>query len=267
MISKCPICSKQFELLRKNKKYCSPKCAKEAQKEYYRKYFKSDRGKSTLAKYNKSDKGKVVRKKIMAKYFKSEKGKEAIKRADNNEKAKDRRNKYFKTEKGKDLLKKYKKTEKGRTVAKKAQKKWLEKTDYYKNISKDPVKREKRNREASERRKKRLKVDIEYKLTNTLRSRFTHWFRRKGEKKNTSIMKLVGCTKTELKKHLESQFKDGMTWDNYGEWHIDHIKPLATFDIKDPVQVAKASHYTNLQPLWAKENLTKSKKLNYKWKF
>ena len=84
----------------------------------------------------------------MAKYFKTEKGKEALRKNTFSEKVKEYRKvysaKYAKTEKGKAILNKYKKTEKGRAVAKKAQKKWLEKTDYYKNISKDPVKREKR---------------------------------------------------------------------------------------------------------------------------
>jgi hypothetical protein len=263
----CPICSKQFKLLRKNKKkYCSTDCAKGAQKAYQKKYFQSDKGKAALAKYQKSKKGKATAKKALAKYFKSEKGKAAMKKVLNSEKSKQYRSEYYKSPEGKKMLyaaiTKYKKTEKGRAVAKKANKKWLEKTQYYKNISKDPVKREKRNREASERHKKRWETDVEYKLAYTLRGRFRQWFRRKGEKKNTSIMKLVGCTKTKLKKHLESQFKVGMTWDNYGEWHIDHIKPLAAFDIKDPAQVAEASHYTNLQPLWAMENFTKSKKRN-----
>ena len=226
----CPICSKQFKLLRKNKKkYCSTDCAKGAQKAYQKKYFQSDKGKAALAKYQKSKKGKATAKKALAKYFKSEKGKAAMKKVLNSEKSKQYRSEYYKSPEGKKMLyaaiTKYKKTEKGRAVAKKANKKWLEKTQYYKNISKDPVKREKRNREASERHKKRWETDVEYK-------------------------------------HLESQFKVGMTWDNYGEWHIDHIKPLAAFDIKDPAQVAEASHYTNLQPLWAMENFTKSKKRN-----
>lgn len=59
---------------------------------------------------------------------------------------------------------------------------------------------------------------------------------------------------------MERQFKPGMSWDNYGQygWHIDHIKPLARFDLRDPVQVKQAWHYTNLQPLWWHENLAKS---------
>lgn len=63
----------------------------------------------------------------------------------------------------------------------------------------------------------------------------------------------------ELIVHLESKFRPGMTWENRGKkgWHIDHIKPLSAFDLTDPGQVSDACHYTNLQPLWWKENLDK----------
>ena len=73
---------------------------------------------------------------------------------------------------------------------------------------------------------------------------------------------LVGCSPDELVAHLEGQFKPGMTWDNHGRhgWHIDHIIPLAAADVSDPEQVALVAHYTNLQPLWAKENLSKGSK-------
>ena len=59
---------------------------------------------------------------------------------------------------------------------------------------------------------------------------------------------------------LEAQFLPGMTWDNHGEWHIDHIRPCASFDFSDPQQQKECSHYSNLQPLWAKDNLSKSDK-------
>lgn len=65
----------------------------------------------------------------------------------------------------------------------------------------------------------------------------------------------------ELRAHLEAQFQAGMSWDNYGEWHIDHIKPLASFDLEDTDQLKLACHYTNLQPLWAKDNLSKGAKM------
>ena len=70
---------------------------------------------------------------------------------------------------------------------------------------------------------------------------------------------LIGCSLEELKKHLESQFKPGMSWKNRGRngWHIDHIKPCASFDLSKSEEQHKCFHYSNLQPLWAKENLRK----------
>ena len=73
-------------------------------------------------------------------------------------------------------------------------------------------------------------------------------------------MKLIGCDIPHLIKHLESNFKDGMTWDNYGKWHVDHIQPCISFDLEDINQQKKCFHYTNLQPLWAKENWLKGDK-------
>jgi hypothetical protein len=67
----------------------------------------------------------------------------------------------------------------------------------------------------------------------------------------------VGCTPEFLKQYLASQFQPGMSWDNHGAWHIDHRKPCASFDLTDPAQQKACFHYTNLQPLWAEENLRK----------
>jgi hypothetical protein len=63
----------------------------------------------------------------------------------------------------------------------------------------------------------------------------------------------------QLRQHLEAQFTDGMSWDNYGRdgWHIDHIRPCASFDLTDPEQQRQCFHYTNLQPLWAADNIRK----------
>lgn len=72
--------------------------------------------------------------------------------------------------------------------------------------------------------------------------------------------KLLGCSLPELRRHLEKKFQPGMAWNNHGfrGWHIDHIRPLAKFNLRDPAQQQAAFHFTNLQPLWAKENLEKS---------
>jgi hypothetical protein len=74
----------------------------------------------------------------------------------------------------------------------------------------------------------------------------------------TKTRDFLGCTDEFLQKYLISKFSDGMTVENYGEWHIDHIKPCSSFDLTDPEQQKLCFHYTNLQPLWAEENLIKS---------
>jgi hypothetical protein len=68
-----------------------------------------------------------------------------------------------------------------------------------------------------------------------------------------------------LKKHLESLFEEGMTWENWNRegWHIDHIKPLSSFDLRKEEEQRKAMHYTNLQPLWAEENIKKGNKVDW----
>jgi hypothetical protein len=73
--------------------------------------------------------------------------------------------------------------------------------------------------------------------------------------------RLVGCSLEALRRHLESQFRKGMSWENYGDWHIDHILPCASFNLTDPAEQRRCFHYTNLQPLWAKENLSKGARI------
>lgn len=82
-------------------------------------------------------------------------------------------------------------------------------------------------------------------------------------KKGKTWRELVGYTIEELKSHLEKQFKDGMTWENYGQWHVDHIRPIASFTITSPdcADFKVCWALSNLQPLWAKENLTKGARL------
>lgn len=101
------------------------------------------------------------------------------------------------------------------------------------------------------------KNNIQYKLRRSLRGRLFHAIN--DNFKNGSAVKDLGCTIDELKTYLESKFQPGMSWDNWTTdgWHIDHIKPLASFDLTDRNQFLEACHYTNLQPLWAKDNLIK----------
>jgi hypothetical protein len=110
---------------------------------------------------------------------------------------------------------------------------------------------------------KRRRRDVDYRLRLTLRNRLCAAISRGKGKKIESSISLVGCTVFELRAHLESQFQPGMTWDNYGlhGWHIDHIIPCASFDLTDPEQQKACFHYTNLQPLWAEDNLKKGARL------
>lgn len=113
-------------------------------------------------------------------------------------------------------------------------------------------------------KEKRL-TDIEFKIKSALRSRTSKAIKSKNGTKSYKTMDLIGCSILKLKEHLESQFVDGMSWDNYSHqgWNIDHIKPCASFDLTDVEEQKKCFHYTNLQPLWAVDNYKKGKKLNY----
>jgi hypothetical protein len=138
----------------------------------------------------------------------------------------------------------------------------------YQVVNKDKIKdyqktwRESNKNTRNVKRRERTMYDVQYKLSGSLRRRLRCALR--GNYKSGSAVKDLGCTIDELKTYLESKFLNGMTWDNYGlrGWHIDHIKPLSSFDLSDRKQMLEACHYTNLQPLWAKDNLVKSDNLN-----
>ena len=82
--------------------------------------------------------------------------------------------------------------------------------------------------------------------------------RRFMKHKHCKSEELCGCSWAELVTHIENQFSDNMSWENYGDWHIDHIKPCAAFDLTDKNQVSECFHFSNLQPLWKQDNLSKS---------
>ena len=108
-------------------------------------------------------------------------------------------------------------------------------------------------------RRKKYKEDVGYKIRTVLRNRFKQAF------KNGKFVDSQGCTMDELKIYLQSQFQDGMNWGNYGcqegQWSIDHIYPLSKFDLTKESERMKAFHYSNLQPLWHRDNLRKSNKI------
>lgn len=106
---------------------------------------------------------------------------------------------------------------------------------------------------------KTLKKNPLIRVKKNLRNRLRIGLRVKKWKKTTKFYDYIGCSQLELKTHLEGQFKENMTWQNYGEWEIDHIIPLSS--AKTPEEMYKLCHYSNLQPLWAIDNLSKSNKI------
>jgi hypothetical protein len=98
-----------------------------------------------------------------------------------------------------------------------------------------------------------------YKLERNLRKRLAMAIKKCS--KSGSAVRDLGCSIRELRTYLESKFDNKMNWGNYGRygWHIDHVAPLSAFDLTNPEAIKKACHYTNLQPLWWKDNLSKGK--------
>jgi len=123
----------------------------------------------------------------------------------------------------------------------------------YRKNKKEEIAQYKRNWEKARRN------EPEFKLKRNLRRRVHHAL--KGENKSDNTMKLIGCTIPEFKSYIESLFLPGMTWENYGpySWHIDHIKPCYSFDLTIPEEQQKCFHYTNQRPLWAKDNLSRTR--------
>jgi hypothetical protein len=113
--------------------------------------------------------------------------------------------------------------------------------------------------------KERFLVDPGYRVTRNLRNRL--WYALKGKNKGGHMFDLLGCTLEFLWKHLEEAFLPGMTRSNYGVWHIDHIRPIDSFDnLSDVEQQKICFHYTNLQPLWGRDNLSKGGSRNLRCK-
>lgn len=119
--------------------------------------------------------------------------------------------------------------------------------------------REEHREKINKRRREKRKENINFRLRTIISNRIKMALSR-GSKNSTSY-ELTGCSWEHLKLYLESQFRVGMSWDNFGDWHIDHIKPCCSFDLTDIEQQKLCFHYTNLQPLWAIDNLKKSGKL------
>lgn len=95
------------------------------------------------------------------------------------------------------------------------------------------------------------------RVTQSLRARLRVVLRK--QKASDSMVVLLGCSRDHLRRHLESRFQPGMTWENYGRygWHVDHVIPCSAFDLTNPDEVRKCFHFSNLQPLWWRDNIIK----------
>lgn len=108
--------------------------------------------------------------------------------------------------------------------------------------------------------KNRRHNDINFKMACNMRRRVRCAISRGGYSKSARLSEYLGCDWSTFKQHIESKFTEGMSWYNHGDWHLDHIKPLCLFNLSNKEEMLKAGHYTNLQPLWAKDNLSKGSK-------
>jgi len=117
----------------------------------------------------------------------------------------------------------------------------------YNSLNKDAIR---------EYEKKRYDEEPLFRLAHNLRTLTIQAFKAKSWRKNSATSEMLGAEYETVFKHLENQFTEGMSWTNKGEWHIDHIIPLASAINEDELYLL--NHYTNLQPLWAKENQSKN---------
>ena len=275
----CPVCKIKFIHSDRRKKFCSIKCKTEGAKEYNKKYNQSDNYKKSKKKWIKSQKGKEY----LKKYSQTETFKEYQKKYKKlvRDRAKgvleitclkcnikfihsDRRKKFCsikcKTEGAKEYNKKYRKTDKFKKSLRR-----YRTSDKGKAADKRTYETRKKNGKfqmwQSKYEKERRKSDPEFKLKSSMRKRLYIFLKSSNMKKTNKTFKMIGCTPKFLKEYLEKKFKPGMTWDNHtiNGWHVDHQIPLDS--AKNEEELEKLMHYTNLQPMWAVDNIKKSNKI------
>ena len=195
-----------------------------------------------VKEYQKENKDKLNE--YQKEYYKSNKDKIKEYQKENKDKIKENRKEYYKEyyKKNKENKKEYYKENKDKIK------------EYYKE-NKDKLKERQK-----EYIKNRKLSDPLFKMKCNLRARTSQAFKNKGYSKNTKTQEMLGVDWEIAKKHIERLFTKGINWDNYGEWHIDHIIPLASANTTE--RLKELCHYTNLQPLWAIDNLSKSDSIN-----
>jgi hypothetical protein len=209
---------------------------KSCQKEYRKEYRKNNKEKIKEKKKEYYENNKEYFKELYKnniEYFK-EKHKEYKEK--NKEKIKEKRKEYFKE---------YRKNNKEKIKEKNKK--------YYENN------KEYHNEYNKEYQKNKKQTNPLFKLRGNIRGLIRQSIKRKGYTKRSQTYNILGCTYEEFKKHLENQFTKGMSWENQGEWHLDHIYPVSL--AKDEEELYKLNHYTNFQPLWAEDNFKKGNKI------
>ena len=234
----CPTCGNGFEYIRSDKVYCNPKCYPSLDKELLSKKNKMYRSKpKAQARIKTYRRLPHVKKKAC----------ERVKAA------------YWKDPE------KYRKLGRHESLTQEQiEKKRIANREY---MSKNGRKNYYANHEENKEKLRnyvnnRLKTDVQYALNSRFRSLMNQHLRYKGIPKNCRTYEGVGYTPNELKLHFESQFTDGMSWDNMSEWHIDHIRPVASFNFTttECEDFKKCWALNNLQPLWAMDNFSKGNK-------
>ena len=280
----CPICENKFSKILNAQRYCSTECIKK------NKYNKSQLRKEKNKQYYQRPEVKERRRKNFKNHTPEQREIYNINQRRYQKKSRDNPNykikskEYMKAWREKpDVIKKtkeYLKAYYSNPEVKKRQKEYMEawrqrpetierEKKYNKAYIQIPeVKKRKlehkKTRKAKDKfnkyRNKRRLEDPGYKAIGNLRSGLNKLFRRKPSmNKNLSTLKLIGCSREELKIHLEKQFRPGMNWENYNYngWHIDHIIPLSTAKSFEEIVEKKLMHFTNLQPLWRLDNQKK----------
>ena len=256
----CPQCKKEFIVKSKFHKgknrqvFCSTKCYNKN----YKQKNKKHRENINCGTCNKNFSPGTKRNKWCSRecYRQSDHYKASRKKYRQSDKGKEWQKQFEKSGKSKESMEKYLQSDKYRKFQKKL---WA--SDSYKNKRKEKRGTAGYKDDYNEYVRKRRSEDPGFKLMGNLRNRMTKFLKVKKMLKTNTMAELVGCTPQELRDHLEKQFKPGMTWKNNTTdgWHVDHIIPLAS--VKNIEDKRKLCHYTNLQPLWAEENLKKSNKL------
>lgn len=254
---KCPECNNNF-IKKSNscRKYCSHECEDKKNRRigHQKKKLRFKTDKKYKAKYDElkrlwreknKDKVKQYRKKMESKESYQIKRKIYLEKYYSDPKNKERRIKWYKEWSKRDHVRQKKLDYKKRN------------REHIRKQSSEYAKRPEVRERVRNQIRERLKNDPVFIIKTRLRTRFYQYIKRGLAKKQVKTSQLIGCDWKYLKNHLEKKFEKGMTWKNFGKWHIDHIKPMSHFDLMKVKDQYLCCNYKNLQPMWATENLSK----------